>query len=268
MILRRLRRSGFRASASFGFRVAALAARRPGEAIDHVLIHIALSRASGFWMPVTAVPDWRRSLHERIGISCRSEVHAEFESVWDAVRDLGPGAPSLTAVDHDADPTLAEMIWCLVRHLRPRIVVETGVSRGVTSRIILEAFARNDCGRLWSIDLPPLDRAWRDVVGSAVPPSMRARWTYVRGTSRRRLRDVAARTGPIDLFVHDSLHTPANLRFEIGTVWPHLRSGAAIVIDDAEECGAAEVLQAFTPSLLLSAASTCKRTSVAFAAKA
>ena len=54
------------------------------------------------------------------------------------------------------------------RHLKPRKVVETGVAHGVTSRFILEALKRNGQGHLWSIDLPPLERSWRQEVGVAV----------------------------------------------------------------------------------------------------
>jgi len=63
---------------------------------------------------------------------------------------------------------LVRAIWCLTRHLRPKTVVETGVAHGVTSRCILEALTRSGDGRLWSIDLPPLERDWRKQVGMAV----------------------------------------------------------------------------------------------------
>jgi hypothetical protein len=78
--------------------------------------------------------------------------------------------------------------WCTVLHQRPSVVVETGVARGVTSRIVLEAFKRNDQGHLWSIDLPHLfDKNLHAQTGAAVPDSLRARWSYIEGSSRRRL---------------------------------------------------------------------------------
>jgi hypothetical protein len=81
------------------------------------------------------------------------------------------------------------------------------------------------------------------------------------------LPDVCRRVGPIDLFVHDSLHTPDNLRFELATVWPHLRPGAAVVIDDAEECAAMDVLPRFTHVPLLGVREERKQTSAGFATK-
>src|ERR1035441_6657985 len=59
----------------------------------------------------------------------------------------------------DGDSSLSRAAWCTVLHTRPEIVIETGVARGVTSRIVLEALSANDRGHLWSIDLPhPFDR--------------------------------------------------------------------------------------------------------------
>lgn len=133
---------------------------------------------------------------------------------------------------NDADPAMSEGIWCLVSHLRPRRVLETGVARGITSRVILEGLERNGEGHLWSIDLPHLDTRLHDQIGAAVPEDFRACWTYLPGTSRRRLRPLLDELGEIDLFVHDSLHTGRNVRFELETAWSALRPGGALVVDD------------------------------------
>ena len=139
----------------------------------------------------------------------------------------------------DGEPGLARAAWCLVRHLEPAAVVETGVARGVTSRVVLEALERNARGHLWSIDLPPPgERAIHDQIGMAVTQRLRPRWTYVRGSSRRRLRRVLAREGPIDLFIHDSKHTSRNLLFELDSAWRRLRPGGAVIADDVDlNCG-------------------------------
>jgi hypothetical protein len=133
----------------------------------------------------------------------------------------------------DGDQGLARAVWCLTRHLHAASVVETGVARGITSRVILEALERNGGGRLCSIDLPALDAAIHSEIGAAVPSDLRARWTYLNGTSRRRLPPLLAELGEIDLFVHDSSHTTRNLGFELERAWGALRRGA-IVADDIE----------------------------------
>lgn len=263
MLISRLRERGLVELVRFGYRVAAVAVRNPREALDHIGTQIALAKASGTKLPLEADADWQRSLHQRLGTSWPCEVRHEFGRLWETM--LEEAAGSELGLSYDADPTLAEAVWCIVRHARPQVVVETGVSRGVTSRTILEAFAKNGGGHLWSIDLPPLEQPWRRLAGSAVPDRLRDRWTYVSGTSRRRLGDVCRSVGTVDLFVHDSLHTPGNLRFELETVWPYLRNGRAVVIDDAEECRAVEIVGDLTSSPMLAARQELKDVAIGLA---
>jgi predicted O-methyltransferase YrrM len=145
------------------------------------------------------------------------------------------------------------MLWVLVRHRRPAVVVETGVARGVTSAFILDAMRRNDYGHLWSIDLPPLTAEWGKQTGMAVAPTVRDRWTYVRGAARRKLPKVLSASGPVDIFVHDGLHTTENVLFEIRTVWPCLTSSGIVVADDADHNCAVAVFSAeagLSPALI------------------
>lgn len=135
----------------------------------------------------------------------------------------------------DADPGLAQAVWCLVRHLRPTNVLETGVARGVTSSLILEALERNDHGRLWSIDLPPLlDRDLSVQTGAAISGRQRARWTLIRGSSRHKLPKLLRLLGRVDLFVHDSIHTERNLLFEWNAVVMLMEPGGVLVADDVQ----------------------------------
>src|SRR5882724_9465148 len=55
-----------------------------------------------------------------------------------------------------------------------------------------------------------------------------------RGSSLRRLPGLLAKLGQIDMFIHDSLHSERNVRFELDRVWPMLRPGGAIVVDDID----------------------------------
>ena len=126
--------------------------------------------------------------------------------------------------------------------------METGVGRGVTSRFILEALARSDQpGHLWSIDLPPIEEPWHSEVGLCVPADLRDSWTYLRGSSRRLLGSLAADLGEIDLFVHDSLHTEDNIRFELETVWPVIRPGGLVIVDDIVDSSFFQAVSAGLP---------------------
>jgi predicted O-methyltransferase YrrM len=126
-------------------------------------------------------------------------------------------------------------VYCLARYLRPVKVVDTGVGRGLTSRVILESLERNGAGHLWSIDLPPL--LYPELaaeVGAAVEERNRHRWSYIKGSSRRCLPGLLNALGAIDLFVHDSIHTEYNTRFELDSSWRALSPGGAVIVDDID----------------------------------
>jgi hypothetical protein len=244
-LLERVRARGLGATARFAGHVAVIALRHPREALEHVQMQLALTHEAPPGEAVAAEPDWEARLHALLGEPWPCAARAEFDELWSALGEELAGAADVGR-GHDADPTLAAAAWCVVRHARPAVVVETGVSRGITSRVILEALERNGDGRLWSIDLPPLEEPWRTLSGSAVPQRLRGRWTYFRGTSRRHLPRLARELGRVDVFVHDSLHTPDNLRRELDDVWPALRPGAVVLIDDVEACRAFDgVVDAF-----------------------
>jgi Methyltransferase domain len=133
----------------------------------------------------------------------------------------------------DADLSMVRAVWCTVLHQRPSVVIETGVARGVTSRIVLEALDRNDLGHLWSIDLPhPQKKELHVQIGAAVPSSHRGRWSYVEGSSRRRLPSLLRSIAQVDLFIHDSLHTARNTRFEMEQTLRTLASEGIMIVDD------------------------------------
>lgn len=189
--------------------------------------------------PYDVDADWEIHLHEHLGLAWPCAHCAEFRTLWPQVleplqaRGVEVGPESFRGWN-DGDPGLVRAIWCVIRRQRPRHVVETGVARGFTSRFILEALARNGEGRLWSIDLPPVDRVSQAQVGMAVGGRFAERWTLIRGSSRLRLPGLLKAIGQVDLFVHDSLHSERNVRFELDLVWPALKPGGVVVVDDVD----------------------------------
>jgi Methyltransferase domain len=190
--------------------------------------------------PVAALrsPAWEQRFHELLGVPWPCSCAAELEPVWRDIAarlqqaGLEGGRGAFLGWD-DGERALARAAWCATYHLAPQRVVETGVARGITTRTILEALERNGAGDLWSIDMPMLlhpERAHE--IGVAVPLEMRAHWSLVVGASRQRLRPLLNQLGSIDLFVHDSLHTARNIRFELEHAWPALRSGGVAIVDD------------------------------------
>jgi Methyltransferase domain len=186
-----------------------------------------------------ALADWQPRLHAALDLPWPCPAAAAFGQAWDRmVAELTDAGVYVGRASYggwnDGDRAFAEAIWCIVAHLRPATVVETGVAHGVTSRVILQGLERNGSGHLWSVDLPAVDPALHREIGIAVPDDLRHRWTYVQGTSRERLPGLLTELGELHLFVHDSLHTGRNLRFELASAWAAMPSGGVAVVDDID----------------------------------
>lgn len=171
-----------------------------------------------------------------------AEIEAE---VLDRLAMLAPRAPYTLA--HNADLALARCCYVACRCAQPEYVVETGVGYGVTSAFMLRALRENGRGVLHSVDLPPLERGAEDDAGALVPEALRAVWTVHRGMSRRLLPGLLERLGAIGVFVHDSLHTYDNMRFEFAQAWPRLREGGILLSDDIQGNAAFSELRALSP---------------------
>ena len=195
---------------------------------------------------------WERKLHDFLHVSWPCPEVETFSRLWAEIvrsledQGLAVGRGTFGGWD-DADPALARAAWCITTHARPRIVVETGVARGITSRVILEGLERDGGGgHLLSVDLPPLiELGVHEQIAAAVPRDRRAHWTLVRGSSRRALPGVLEQVLEVDLFLHDSTHTARNLHFELDHVWPVLNEGGFILADDIDRNDA---FQSFTGS--------------------
>ncbi|SDR91246.1 Methyltransferase domain-containing protein [Nocardioides scoriae] len=113
--------------------------------------------------------------------------------------------------------------YALVRATRPNHVVETGTDKGLGSVVLAAALLRNGTGRLTTID-----------VNAESGYLVTDRYA---GVVERRLGDSLALLGeessPVDLFLHDSLHTRAHELAELAAVEPRLAPGALVLSDNA-----------------------------------
>lgn len=118
----------------------------------------------------------------------------------------------------------AMALYLVTRITKPDIVIETGVSAGRSTSFILAALHDNRKGHLFSIDIDPN-------AGYAIPADLKYRWTFICQPSENALPKLCARA-PIDIFLHDSLHTYENMMFEYKTVWPALKKGGMLFSHD------------------------------------
>ncbi len=229
-------------------RYAALVARglasEPSEAIEKITERAAVTRERvvrrGQEPSYPVDVDFEERLHGLLGAPWPCPAAAEFPATWSAVvetmrrKGYRVGRQNYGG-DDDSDPGIARSLWCLVHHLKPEHVIETGVAHGVSSRCILEALERNGSGHLWSIDLPPITiPERRREIAAAVPEERRGRWTYIEGSSRRRLPSLLRELGRIELFWHDSWHSTRNTRWELQRAWPALAPGGVVGADDID----------------------------------
>lgn len=141
-------------------------------------------------------------------------------------------------------------VYAIVRLLRLGELIETGVSSGVSSAHLLLALRANGSGTLHSIDLPTTQagpRLAKDesivslppgrATGWAVPDDLRKGWDLHLGPSQVLLPVVVRGLSRVDLFLHDSLHTPEHLTFELEAMRPKLAPGAVVLADNTEWTG-------------------------------
>lgn len=121
--------------------------------------------------------------------------------------------------------------YALIRALKPRVVVETGVDKGLGSCVIAAALRRNAAeghpGKSYGTDINP--EAGYLVCG---PYAEFAKVLY--GDSIATLERL---TEPIDLFINDSDHSAAYEAAEYRTIRKHLSPGAVVVGDNAHVTG-------------------------------
>ncbi len=138
----------------------------------------------------------------------------------------------ITSADLYAKKVLLQ--YALVRAVKPSVILETGVASGVSTAFMLLALKNNNHGRLDSIELG--DTAYLPTgrePGWIVPDWLRDRWQMHVGDSRSLLGPIARTLEPIDIFIHDSLHTYEHMMFEFDEAYPSLRAGGVLIADDA-----------------------------------
>ena len=140
-------------------------------------------------------------------------------------------------------------LYAVLRTVKPRFAVETGVANGFSTAFSLLALEKNGDGELYSIDLPrEVGKEYEPGTfyegsgrtgfpqgqgpGWLVPEHLRDPWTLILGRTRDELPPLLRRLGTIDSFLHDSEHSFENMWFEYSEAWPALRDGGVLLSHD------------------------------------
>jgi predicted O-methyltransferase YrrM len=181
---------------------------------------------------------WARSVQASGGGVCK----ALDETLWhEALRFRAEVQRRVDELSRQLDTTVgygvrADLLYFMVRWLRPTVVVETGVAYGYSSFTILSALAQNGHGRLWSSDFPFFrDRDPERIIGALVPAELRTNWTlHTRGDARN-LPAILREVDTIDLLHYDSDKSYAGRRRAFDTLLPRLAPGGVVLMDDIED---------------------------------
>jgi predicted O-methyltransferase YrrM len=144
----------------------------------------------------------------------------------------------------------ALFLYWLVRQVKPRTIVQTGVCNGLSAAFMMLGLVKNGPeGRLHVIDLPPVfdprDAAWTvegkvygvvipegKTSGWLVPDAYRDRFEVWDGDAKELLPKMVDKVDSIDFFYHDSDHTYNHMMFEFQQVKRKLNKGGLVVGDD------------------------------------
>jgi predicted O-methyltransferase YrrM len=115
-----------------------------------------------------------------------------------------------------------EQLYSIVRDAQPVVAVETGFSGGLSAMHILAAMDVNEKGTLYSVEC---------FTNQAI---FHPRLKFIRGMSQDQMLKIYLKSGPWDLFLHDSDHEVGCTTFEYELAWAFLRPGGVMLTDDYE----------------------------------
>jgi predicted O-methyltransferase YrrM len=144
----------------------------------------------------------------------------------------------------------ALFLYWLVRRVKPRTIVQTGVCNGLSAAFMMLGLVKNGPeGSLHVIDLPPVfdpnDPAWTiegkvygvvipegKTSGWLVPDTYRDRFEVWNGDAKDLLPKMVDKLESIDFFYHDSDHTYNHMMFEFHQGKRKLSKGGLVIGDD------------------------------------
>lgn len=196
--------------------------RRPGTALKHILLD---PEVDNYTYELANRDELAPFLAGALGLSpdrARALV-AEAEADEELTRELTRRVRWRFDTKRRLHLGRRVLWYALVRQLRPRLVVESGIQEGLGTLVLLRALERNGAegadGRLLSID-PLVGAGW------LVPERLRARWSLVTARSEEGLAP-ALEGASVDLFLSDS---GGSYERELGEYEAALRRGSESLV--------------------------------------
>jgi predicted O-methyltransferase YrrM len=156
-----------------------------------------------------------------------------FDDPMKMISSLGKvqNSPALSQGDfypmsYNSNPKTLELIRELIKLIRPKCVVETGVANGFSTRQILESFKEFELydSRLFSFDIDPKV--------FTVELERNPQFNKVIIDSASSFLSAMHKIGSVDLFYHDSDHSYENQLLEYDAAWRLLSNDGVLISDD------------------------------------
>lgn len=159
-------------------------------------------------------------------------------------KEFDPSDPDSYQVLESLLDSKLQLLYFLIRKIKPKTVLETGVAAGESTGFILRALNDNRRGKLYSIDLPfqwyiyGKHKLHLDSLpagkqsGYLVEKHLKKNWNLYLGNTHEVLPELLKNLKVIDIFLHDSEHTDKTMLFEYKTSWPHIKKSGVLLSDD------------------------------------
>jgi predicted O-methyltransferase YrrM len=174
--------------------------------------------------------------------------HEKYKYLTDFIDKLNatyPGEYHSGAISEED----GQFLHYCVRQLKPKIIVQTGTSNGVSCAHLAMGLAHTDGPtRFGAIDMPniyrPDDPAFHQkmVYGVLIPPGKSSGWLIpdrllrrfecMSGNSKELLPKLLEKIGKVDFFYHDSDHSYDHMWWEFETVLPYMNPHGLIIADN------------------------------------
>ena len=128
------------------------------------------------------------------------------------------------------------LLYFLTRLTQPKIIVETGVAAGYSSRAFLKAVQANGDGKLVSSDFPyfRLENP-EQYIGVLVEEELKPLWDLHIGSDRTNIPKIAGQYPKIDLLHYDSDKTVAGRQFALDQFALCFHKDTLIIFDDIQD---------------------------------
>lgn len=129
-------------------------------------------------------------------------------------------------------PGNLDLLYTLCETLQVQSVVETGVAYGWSSLAILISLKQRSPARLYSVDLPYMEKKNDPWVGVVIPDRYKDQWELFRMADREGLPRALRKAGHVDLVHYDSDKNYGGRMWAYPKIWESLRSGGLFLSDD------------------------------------